>query len=355
MENLRFEKCCTLKPKPTDEGNLGFGKIFTDYMLMMDHTGQSGWHNARIVPYGPLSLDPATSSLHYGQLIFEGFKAYKNKRGEVVMFRPRDNFERLNRSGARLCMPPIDIDFILKAISELVRLEQDWIPTGAGTSLYIRPFVISADEFLGVNPSDKYLFLTILSPVGNYYKEGMRPVRIYVEDKYARSGPGGTGFSKCAGNYAASLLAQRNAAEKGYTQVLWLDGKERRYIEEIGTSNVFFVIDGEIITPPTGETVLAGITRDSSIQLLRSLGYTVSEREITIDEVCEAYRAGKLEEAFATGTAAVVSPIGELAWKDESMQLSGGEIGLVTRTLHDELVGIQRCEKDDPFGWVVRV
>ena len=354
MDNLRFEKRAALNPKPTDE-NLGFGKIFTDYMFLMDHTGNSGWHDARIAPYGPLSLDPATSSLHYGQLIFEGFKAYRVKNGEIVMFRPRDNLERLNRSGERMCIPPIDVDFTLAAITELVRLERDWVPAWGGTSLYVRPFVLATDEFLGVSPSDKYLFLTILSPVGSYYKEGMSPVRIYVEDKYARSGPGGTGFSKCAGNYAASLIAQRKAAERGFAQVLWLDGKERRYVEEIGTSNVFFVIDGEVITPPTGETVLAGITRDSAIQILRKQGFTVTVREITIDEVCGAYSAGKLSEAFATGTAAVVSSIGELVWQDKPMPLSGGKIGNVTQALYDELTGIQRCERDDPFGWVVKI
>jgi branched-chain amino acid aminotransferase len=325
-------------------------------MLLMDYSGAEGWHDARIVPYGPLSLDPSTTSLHYGQLIFEGLKAYKNKQGEVVMFRPRDNFERMNRSGARLCMPPLDIDFALKAVTELVSLEKDWIPTGEGTSLYIRPFMMATDEFVGVHPSDHYLFITILSPVGTYYKEGVSPIRIFVEDEYARSGPGGTGFTKCAGNYAASLLSQKIANEQGFAQVLWLDGREHKYIEEIGTTNAFFVIGGEVVTPPlTNGTILPGITRDSAIQLLRKQGYTVSEQAIAIEELHSAYKAGRLDEAFATGTAAVVSPIGELKWKDESMFLSGGKTGKVAQALYDELTAIQLGAKDDPFGWVCHV
>ena len=353
MENLRFEKREVLKQKPEDQSKLGFGKIFTDYMLLMNYSGAKGWHDARIVPYGPLSLDPSTTSLHYGQLIFEGMKAYKNKDGKVVMFRPKDNIKRLNRSGDRLCMPPVDVDFTLSAIRELVNIEKDWIPTGEGTSLYIRPFVLATDEFVGVHPSDEYLFITILSPVGPYYKGGVAPIRIFVEDEYARSGPGGTGFTKCAGNYAASLRSQKIANEQGYAQVLWLDGKEHKYIEEIGTTNAFFVIDGEVITPPLDDgTILPGITRDSTIQLLRRLGHTVSERRLAIEELHQAYKNGKLDEAFATGTAAVVSPIGELKWHEENMILSGGKIGPIAQKLYDELTGIQLCKNDDPFNWV---
>ncbi|MCL2057062.1 MAG: branched-chain amino acid aminotransferase [Oscillospiraceae bacterium] len=355
MENLRFEKRAELKQKPTDESSLGFGKLTTDYMLAINYTGAKGWHDARIVPYGPLSLDPATSSLHYGQLIFEGLKAYKTGGGEIVMFRPRENIKRMNTGLERLCIPTLDEDFTLDAIRELVNTERGWIPSGDGTSLYIRPFILATDPVLGVTASDSYLFLTILSPVGSYYKEGMSPVRIFVEDKYTRAGAGGTGYAKCAGNYAGTMLAQKLAAANGYAQVMWLDGKERRYVEEIGTSNAFFVISGEVITPPTSETILAGITRKSSVELLRSLGYTVTERPITTDEVYDAYKAGRLDEAFATGTAAVVSPIGELGWKDEVMKLTGGKIGKVAQTLYDELTGIQLCKKADPFGWVYRV
>ena len=352
MENIRFEKRELLKPKP-DESTLGFGKTFTDYMLLMNYSSKQGWHDARIVPYGPLTLDPSTTSLHYGQLIFEGMKAYKNNDGKVVMFRPKDNLERMSRSGARLCMPPLDVDFTLRAIRELITIEKDWIPTGDATSLYVRPFMMATDEFIGVHPSDEYLFITILSPVGTYYKEGVAPIRIFVEDEYARSGPGGTGFTKCAGNYAASLLSQKNANEQGFAQVLWLDGKEHKYIEEIGTTNAFFVIDGEVITPPLDNgTILPGITRDSTIKLLRSLGHKVSERALSIDELYEAYKNGKLDEAFATGTAAVVSPIGELKWHDESMFLSGGKTGEVAQKLYDELTAIQLCKRDDPFDWV---
>lgn len=345
-----------LKQKPTDESKLGFGKITTDYMLKIDYSPAEGWHDVRIEPYGPLAMDPANTSLHYGQLIFEGLKAYKDKNGEIVMFRPKDNIKRLNLSASRFCIPEIDVDSTVEAIAQLVKMEEAWIPTGAGTSLYIRPFTIAMDNFLGVHPAADYLFMTILSPVGSYYKEGLSPIGIYVENEYVRSAArGGTGFTKCAGNYAASLIAQGKAAEEGFAQVLWLDSIENKYVEEIGTTNAFFVIDGEVITPSLNGSILPGITRDSALQLLKHWGIPASERRITIDEVVEAQHSGKLQEMFATGTAAVVSPVGRLRYKGEDMIIGGGKIGEISQKLYDGITGIQHRDLDDPFGWVYPV
>jgi len=355
VEKIKIERSKNLKPKPQDESKLGFGKIFTDHMFVMNYSGGKGWFDPRIVPYAPVELDPAASCLHYGQLIFEGLKAYRAKSGEVVMFRPEKNMERLNASNERLCMPTIDVDFMVDAMKELVRIEKDWIPFAEGTSLYIRPFVIGTEPFLGVKPSDDYLMLVILSPVGSYYAGGIQPVSIYVENEYVRAVRGGVGYSKCAGNYAASMKSQIAAAEKGFAQVLWLDGIERKYIEEVGAMNIFFVLEDEIITPALSGSILPGITRASIIELLRSWNLPVKERPISIDELARAYDEGKLKEAFGTGTAAVISPVGELMWRDKKMVINNGGIGALSQRLYDEITGIQRLEREDKFGWVTRV
>lgn len=355
MEEIRVERSRHPKPKPADEGSLPFGRIFTDHMLIMDYKTGRGWHDPRIVPYGPIPMDPASTCLHYGQLIFEGLKAYRAPDGRVVMFRPDRNMERMNGSCARMCIPPIDAPAAVEAIAKLVSQERDWIPSAAGTSLYIRPFIVATSAFLGVHPADDYLFMTILSPVGPYYKGGLTPVRIYVEDRYVRAVRGGTGSAKCAGNYAASMRSQVEAEEAGYAQVLWLDGVERKYVEEVGAMNVFFVLGDEIVTPALNGSILPGITRDSAIQVLRGWGLKVSERQLPIGELVEAHKRGSFKEAFGAGTAAVVSPIGELKYGDTVMTLSGGRIGEISQRLYDEITGIQRCEREDKYGWVYEV
>lgn len=355
MGKVRIEKRTDLKPKPTDETQLGFGKIFTDYMLRIDYNPEEGWHDTRIIPYGPIALEPSASCLHYGQLIFEGMKAYKNKDGKVTMFRPEENIRRLNKSARRLCMPELNEEETLNALTELIRLEQDWIPSGESSSLYIRPFVYATEGFLGVKPSSTYTLLVILSPVGSYYTGGLAPTKIYVEDEYVRAVRGGIGESKCAGNYAASLLSQVKAQEAGYNQVLWLDGVNRKFIEEVGTSNAFFVIDGTVVTPKLNGSILPGITRDSTIDWLKHNNFPMEERDITIDELIEAYENGKIDEAFATGTAAVVSPIGELRYKDRVMVFNNNEIGEIAQKVYDGITGIQKAKQEDPFGWVYYV
>ena len=344
-----------LKEKPQDESKLGFGKIFTDHMFVMNYDEGQGWHSPRIVPYGPIELEPSAMCLHYGQEVFEGMKAYKTDDGRVLLFRPEKNMARLNSSNDRLCIPPIDEAFGVEAVKKLVEIEKDWIPKADGASLYIRPFIFATDPQVGVHPAHHLLFMIILSPVGPYYPEGLNPVSIYVENEYVRAVRGGMGYVKTAGNYAASLKAQDEAEKQNYTQVLWLDGVERKYIEEVGTMNVFFVIDGEIITPSLDGATLPGITRMSSIELLRSWGYKVTERKLSIEEVAAANDAGKLEEAFGTGTAAVISPIGELKWNDKIMTLNGGKIGPISQRLYDQLTGIQRGRLADTLGWTVEV
>ena len=352
---ISVTKTTAPKSKPTDENKLGFGKIFTDHMFIMNYTKGKGWHDARIEPYAPLSLDPSAMIFHYGQGIFEGLKAYKTPDGEVLLFRPQKNLERANISNERLCIPAIDEEFALEAIRKLVDIDRDWIPEAPGTSLYIRPFIIATDPFLGVKPAETYLFMVILSPVGAYYPEGLNPVKIFVEDDYVRAVRGGIGFAKTPGNYAASIRAQEKAYELKYTQVLWLDGIERKYIEEVGTMNVFFVIDGEVITPALNGSILAGVTRDSSIALLKSWGYKVTERKLSINEVYDAYEAGKLDEVFGTGTAAVISPVGELKWEDHVMTINNGEIGKISQKLYDSITGIQSGKIEDTMGWTVKV
>ena len=321
----------------------------------MNYDKGEGWHDARIVPYGPLSLDPAAMILHYGQEVFEGMKAYRTRDNRILLFRPQENFKRLNNSNERLCIPKMDEGFLLQALTTLLHVEKDWIPHQEGTSLYIRPFIIATDAKLGVHPAEHYLFIIILSPVGAYYKEGLNPVKIYVEQNYVRAVRGGTGFAKTSGNYASSLKAQEEAEEQQYTQVLWLDGVEKKYIEEVGTMNVFFKINGEVLTPALNGSILPGVTRKSTIELVRSWGYPVVERKLSIDEVSKAYDEGKLEEAFGTGTAAVISPIGVLKWGDKIMKIGGGEIGELSQRIYDELTAIQWGYGEDKFGWAYEV
>lgn len=343
------------KPRPADESALGFGKIFSDHMFLMEYGQERGWQNARIVPYGPLTLDPAAMALHYGQEIFEGLKAYRGPGGAVCLFRPLMNFERMNRSAARLCMPEIPPDDQLQAVSALLRADRDWIPSSRGTSLYIRPFMIATEAGLGVRPAAEYLYLIITGPVGNYYSRGFEPVRILVEQRYVRAARGGVGEAKAAGNYAASLMAARDAKEKGFDQVLWLDAGRQGCIEEVGTMNIFFVLGGEIVTPPLSGSILPGVTRDSVLRILRDQGLKVSERAITIDEVRSSAGDGSLREAFGTGTAAVISPVGMLSYRGEEIPINGGQVGNVSQKLLDEILGMQYGEIPDRYSWVHKV
>ncbi|ENH96997.1 branched-chain amino acid aminotransferase [Gracilibacillus halophilus YIM-C55.5] len=342
------------KPKPASD-DLSFGRYFTDHMFIQDYSEDKGWHNPRIVPYQPMMLDPASMVFHYGQTVFEGLKAYRTEDGHIQLFRPNKNMERLNRSNDRLCIPSIDEEFGIDAIKHLVHVDHEWVPDAPGTSLYIRPFIISTEAYLGVRPSTTYQFIVILSPVGAYYDAGIDPVKIAVEDEYVRAVRGGTGEAKTAGNYASSLKAQELVAEKGYAQVLWLDGVEKKYIEEVGSMNVFFKVNGEVITPALNGSILQGVTRDSVIQLLKHWDIPVTERRISMEEIYQYHQNGELEEAFGAGTAAVISPIGELAWKGEQMEINQGETGEISRRLYDTITGIQYGVEKDPFHWVVRV
>ena len=351
-ELLPADSC---KPKPSDESALGFGQIFCDHMFLLDYEQGKGWHDARIVPFAPLSLSPAALVLHYGQEVFEGLKAYRGVDGGIYMFRPKANIERMNRSNRRLCIPELPVEESLEHLFELVKTEHEWVPTLEGTSLYIRPTVIATEACLGVKVSSKYLYFVIMGPVGAYYPEGFNPVRIYVEENYVRASVGGVGEAKTMGNYAASLLAAEEAHAKGFTQVLWLDACDKKSIEEVGTMNMFFVIDGEIITSPLHGSILPGITRDSVLTLCRHWGLNVSERKLTIDEVIKAQAAGKLEEAFGTGTAAVISPVGAIHYQGTDYAVADGQTGPISHRLYDELTGIQLGKRPDPFGWVVKV
>jgi len=351
MNGITFSRNPAPKQKPADQSALGFGVYFTDHMFLMTYDDGQGWHDPRIVPYGPIALDPAAMCLHYGQEVFEGMKAYLGADGRVRLFRPAENMARLNLSNERLCIPQIDEAFAVHAIEELVKADRDWIPTRDGASLYIRPYIFATDPHVGVRPSKQYIFAVILSPVGAYYASGLAPVKIFVEEKYVRAVKGGMGFTKAAANYAASLRAQEEAHKLGYSQVLWLDGVERKYIEEVGTMNVFFVIGDEIITPALQGSILSGITRKSCIEILRSRGLKVTERPLALEEVVAAAKAGTLREAFGSGTAAVVSPIGELACGGETLSINNGEIGPISQRLYDELTGIQWGKIADPYGW----
>lgn len=340
------------KPRPTDEMVLGFGKIFSDHMFLMEYSENRGWHDARVAPYGPISLDPAAMTLHYGQEIFEGMKAYRGRGGAICLFRPRMNFERMNRSAARLCMPGIPVDDQMQAVCALLRADRDWIPASRGTSLYVRPAMIATEAGLGVRPSSEYLFFIVTGPVGNYYARGFEPVRILVEQRYVRAAKGGLGEAKTGANYAASLLAAKNAKEKGYDQVLWLDAGRLEQIEEVGTMNIFFVIGDELITPPLSGSILPGITRDSVLRIARDWGWNVSERNLRMEQVSGSARDGSLREAFGTGTAAVISPVGTLSWQGEEFTVNGGRAGELSRKLFDEITGIQYGEIPDRYGWV---
>ena len=352
MLNIRVEKTTSPKQKP-DGKNLGFGKIFTDHMFVMNYTEGQGWHDARIVPFQDLTLSPACMVFHYGQEMFEGLKAYRGADGKARLFRPIMNARRTNASNARLCIPQLPEEDFVQAVSEVVKVDEAWIPSEPGTSLYIRPFIIATDAFLGVAPSKTYLFIIILSPSGAYYASGLKPVGIWIEDDYVRAVRGGMGFAKTGGNYAASLAAQVKAHDDGYSQVLWLDGVERKYIEEVGAMNIFFKIDGKIVTPMLNGSILPGITRNSVIELCKSWGMDVEERKVSVDELIEAQKTGKLEEVFGSGTAAVISPVGKLRFKDDVMVIGDGNIGPVSQKLYDAITGIQNGTKDDPFGWVV--
>jgi len=353
-EPIRVTRATALKPKPKDS-ELGFGQIFTDHMFVADFQEEKGWYDPRVEPYGPLSLDPAAAVLHYGQSIFDGLKAFRGVDGKVRLFRPQKHVERMVNSAKRLCIPPIDPALALDSIVTLVGIERDWVPKTVGTSLYIRPTVIANEAFLGVRPAKNYIYFVILSPVGAYYPEGMAPVKILVVDKFVRAVEGGVGGAKTAANYAASLYASEEAKHAGYTQVLWLDGVNRKYIDEVGTMNIMVKIGDEIITPPLAGTILPGVTRDSALALMRTWGLRVSERQVSIDEVQEAHRRGALEEVWGTGTAAVISPVGELAYKGERMVINSGKIGPLTQRLYDAIVGIQYGGTPDPDGWTVEV
>jgi len=348
--NISITKTTTPKVKP-EASSLGFGKYFSDHMFIMDYSNDKGWYNARIVPFENISLHPASTVLHYGSEIFEGLKAYRRADGKVQLFRPMENIRRLNNSAERLCLPQIPEEDAFQALTEFVKVEQDWTPSEPGTSLYLRPFLYGNDETLGVHAVHNATFVIIASPVGSYYKEGINPVRIMIEDEDVRAVRGGTGYAKCGGNYAASNRAGERAEKKGYSQVLWLDGVERKYIEEVGAMNVMFKIAGEIVTPMLSGSILPGITRKSCLEVLRKEGYNVSERLLSIDELSEAMANGALEEAWGCGTAAVISPIGELCYKGEKYIVNNGEIGEVTQHLYDTLTGIQWGKIEDSFGW----
>jgi len=353
-EAIRITKTSTRKPKPKD-ADLGFGQIFTDHMFLADFQEEKGWYDPRVEPYGPLSLDPAAAVLHYAQAVFDGLKAFRGVDGAIRLFRPQKHVERMNHSAKRLCIPPLDPAFALKSLVTLVGIERDWVPRTIGTSLYIRPTIVANEAFLGVRPAKSYLYFVILSPVGAYYPEGMAPVKILVVDQYVRAVEGGVGAAKTPGNYAASLYAGEEAKHGGYTQVLWLDGVHRKYLDEVGTMNIMVRIDDEVITPPLAGTILPGVTRDSALTLMRKWGLRVSERQISIDDVVHAHKRGGLKEVWGTGTAAVISPVGELAYKHERMVINEGKIGPLTQRLYDAIVGIQYGQAPDPDRWTVVV
>ncbi len=350
---IKIERAKTLKEKP-DFNNLGFGKYFTDHMFVMDFSEEKGWHDARIVPFGYIPIHPASTVLHYGTEIFEGMKAYKTADG-YQMFRPEENFKRMNDSAERLCLPELDVNETIDALVKLINIDYDWIPDKPGTSLYIRPFMFGNDESLGVHAVHNATFVIILSPVGNYYAEGLAPVKITIEDRDVRAVRGGTGYAKCGGNYAASLRAGKLAAARGFSQVLWLDGVDRKYIEEVGSMNVMFYINGTVVTPKLTGSVLPGITRKSIIQILKDWGYKVEERLLSVDELMSAAEDGSLSEAWGTGTAAVVSPIGRLYYEGKDLTVSNNQIGELTQKLYDELTGIQWGRVPDTRNWCYKV
>ena len=349
MLDIRIEKTTTPKPLPSADNPLTFGTIFTDHMFVMDYEAGKGWIDARVIPYQNLSLAPSSMVFHYGQEMFEGLKAYKADDGRILLFRPDKNAERTNNTNRRICIPEIPPEDYLQALKAIVKIDSAWIPTKPGTSLYIRPFIIATDPFLGVRPSNTYQFIIILSPVGAYYPEGLNPVKIWIEDEYVRAVRGGVGEAKTGANYVASLAAQVKAHEEGYSQVLWLDGIERKYIEEVGAMNIFFKINGTVITPMLNGSILPGVTRDSCIALCRSWGLPVEERRVSSDEIFAAAENGTLEEVWGTGTAAV------MRCEDPVFQIRDGGIGAVSQKLYDTVTGIQLGRIEGPEGWVVEV
>lgn len=350
-QSIKIQLSTAKKEKP-NAAYLGFGKYFTDHMFMMDYSEELGWHDPQILPYAPISLDPSAMIFHYGQSVFEGLKAYIAENGEARVFRPEKNIQRLNRSNDRMNIPLIDEAFVLKAIKKIVSIDKDWIPTAPDTALYIRPFVFSTEPYIGVVPAKEYKFMIILSPVGSYFEGGMNPIKIAVESDSVRAVYGGTGEAKTGGNYAASFKAQKEAEKKGFSQVLWLDGVERKYIEEVGAMNVFFKIDGVVVTPSLHGSILHGVTRDSVIHLLKSWDIPVSERRISIDEIYEASANGLLEEAFAAGTAAVILPIGQLTYQNKDAVINDRKIGAISKRVYDTLTGIQYGTVEDKFNWI---
>ncbi|MGK2905356.1 MAG: branched-chain amino acid aminotransferase [Desulfuromonadales bacterium] len=350
LQILPLEK---LKPRIDDETKLTFGKQFTDRMFVMNYKTGQGWHDARVQPYQPFSLDPAAMVLHYAQEIFEGLKAFRRPDGRIALFRPMDNFRRFNHSARRMCMPEVDEAFMLRSLKELIRLEADWVPRSEGTSLYIRPTMIASEPMLGVRPADEYLCYIIVCPVGAYYKGGLAPVKIWISDHYVRAAHGGTGEVKTGGNYAASLFAAREAAANGYDQVLWLDAKDKKYVEEVGSMNICFIYDGKLMTSPLAGTILDGITRRSILALAKDMGVEIEQRALSVDEIFAGARSGRLSEAFGTGTAVVISPVGQFTYQDRIAVLGDGKTtGEVTRKLYDTLTGIQFGRVPDPHGWV---
>jgi len=341
-----------LKTPPASMSGVIFGTVFSDHMFCMEWEEGKGWYNAEIKPYGPLMLEPSSMVLHYAQMSFEGLKAYQTDSGEHVLFRPRENFKRMNRTSLRMCLPELDIEEVLTTLKKLLRLDSGWVPYEAGTSLYIRPTILATEEAIGLKVSSKYLFFIILSPVGPYYPQGFNPVKIMVSEKYVRAVPGGVGYAKTGGNYAASILAEKEAKELGYTQVLWLDAVERRYIEEVGSMNIFFLINEEIVTPQLTGSILPGITRMSVLELGKHWGLKVSERRVSIDEILKGLKDGSVTEIFGSGTAAVISPVGVLSYKGEECQVGNGETGPITSRFYEQLTGIQYGKVADPFDWV---
>ncbi|MCD4842508.1 MAG: branched-chain amino acid aminotransferase [Methanosarcinales archaeon] len=354
MSDIKITKSKTSKIDSVDFENLGFGEVFSDHMFSMDYENGE-WINQRIEPYGKIEFEPAMCTLHYAQAVFEGLKAFHVRDGSINIFRPEKNLERMNRSNERMCIPTINKDMFFDAMTELIKLERDWIPKDTGHSLYIRPFIFGTDNFVGVHPSSTYRFMIILSPVGAYYKEGFNPVSLLVPEEYVRAVKGGVGDVKTAGNYAASLLPAEIAQEKGFTQVLWLDGEHHKYIDEVGTMNIFFVIDDEVITPPLEGSILPGVTRDTVLDLTKSWGMKVNERRISIDELIQSSKEGRLQEVFGTGTAAVISPVDEIQYRDTNININHGQIGPIARKLFDEISGIQYGEISDTHGWIYNI
>lgn len=351
--DLEIVKSTNLKAKPYKD-QIPFGRTFTDHMFVMDYETEKGWFEPRIIPYEPITLDPAAMIFHYGQTVFEGLKAYRADN-RILLFRPEKNLQRLNLSSERLSIPHIDEERVMGYLKELISLEQDWVPSTPGTSLYVRPYIIATEPNLSVAPSHTYKLMIILSPVGSYFSGGLTPVKISVEDKFTRAVKGGTGMAKTAGNYSSAYQAQAKAYKDGNADVLWLDGVEKRYIEEVGSMNIFFKINGEVVTPELNGSILHGITRMSVIELLKKWDIPVTERKVSIEELYELSQKGQLEEAFGTGTAAVISPVGELNWAGKKMVINDHEIGELSQKLYDTITGIQTGKLEDTQNWTVSV